>query len=80
MTFTVGQLSGSTSRKMLVLADLLPGDIDNEGVIRTMVLVTAAVLFVVGVSIWFFARWSIREKRKREREIGVAVEFGDQLK
>lgn len=66
--------------ELLPFADAVTPDIDNQGVVRTMVLVTAAVLIVIGVSIYYFAKWSAREGRRRQGEIDRAEEFGDALK
>jgi hypothetical protein len=50
-----------------VFADLWPSTLDEDGVLGVMLLFTALILAVVGVGIFFFARWSKREKMKRER-------------
>ena len=34
---------------------------------------TAAVLFVVGIGIFLFARWSKREKDRRQRDVDTAI-------
>jgi hypothetical protein len=56
-----------------VFADLWPSTLDEGGVLGVMLLFTALILAVVGVGIFFFARWSKREKMKREREANTAT-------
>jgi type IV secretory pathway TrbD component len=56
-----------------LLADLWPSTIDEHGIFVVMIEYTALILFVIGVAIWFFARWSKREKAKRERDVNTAI-------
>jgi hypothetical protein len=56
-----------------MLADLFPSTIDENGILFVMITFTAVILLVVGLGIWFFARWSKKEKGRREREVNTAV-------
>jgi len=56
-----------------VLADIWPSKIDENGVLVVMLEYTALILLVIGVAIYFFARWSKREKAKRERDVNTAA-------
>ncbi|MFI5384677.1 MAG: hypothetical protein ACHQ50_01015 [Fimbriimonadales bacterium] len=56
-----------------MLADLFPTTIDERGVLLVMLVITAAVLLVVGIAIAFFARWSKREKARRKRDVNTAM-------
>ena len=60
-----------------VWADLFPTTIDENGVLQVMLVITAAVLLVVGAGIVLFARWSKKEKAKRERDINAARNLRD---
>jgi hypothetical protein len=62
---------------MFYLAELFGGDITHEGVLTVMIVVTAIILLAVGITIWLFAKWSAKEKRRRNGEIRTAREFGD---
>jgi hypothetical protein len=55
-----------------VFADIWPSKIDENGVLMVMLMFTALILAVVGIGIFFFARWSKREKSKRERDVNTA--------
>jgi hypothetical protein len=37
-----------------------------------MIVLTIAVLAVVGFGIWQFAKWSKKEKDKRQRDVDIA--------
>ena len=56
-----------------MLADLFPSTVDKGGVLVVMLEFTAAILTVVGIGIYFFARWSQKEKAKRERDVNTAI-------
>lgn len=56
-----------------MLADIWPSKIDENGVLVVMLEYTALILLVIGVAIYFFARWSKREKAKRERDVNTAA-------
>ena len=56
-----------------MLADIFPSTIDEHGIFVVMVWITAAILTVIGIGIWFFARWSRREKGRREQDVNTAL-------
>ncbi|HVT14211.1 MAG TPA: hypothetical protein VHE55_18255 [Fimbriimonadaceae bacterium] len=60
-----------------LLADLFPTKVDDNGVLVVMLEFTAVVLFVVGICIFFFARWSKKEKAKRLRDVNTAINLKD---
>ena len=56
-----------------MLADLWPSTVDDNGLVIVMIEFTAAILFVVGTGIFFFAKWSKKEKAKRDRDVNTAL-------
>jgi hypothetical protein len=56
-----------------MLADLFPSTIDENGILFVMITFTAVILLVVGLGIWFFARWSKKEKGRREKDVNAAL-------
>gem|GEM_PF-6715952 len=56
-----------------MFADLFPSTVSEQGLILVMAEFTGAILLVVGTGIFLFARWSKREKARREREINTAI-------
>lgn len=56
-----------------MLADLFPTTVDANGILIVMFEFTAVILAVVGTGVYFFARWSKKEKAKRERDVNTAL-------
>lgn len=56
-----------------MFADLFPQTVDDAGLVQVMVMFTAAVLLVIGIAIAFFAKWSKKEKARRERDVNTAI-------
>ena len=56
-----------------MFAGIFPTTVDEHGLLFVMFEFTSVILIVVGLGIFFFARWSKREKAKREREVNAAI-------
>lgn len=56
-----------------LFAGIWPTTVDDNGVLVVMLEFTAAILVVVGIGIYFFARWSKKEKAKRDRDVNTAL-------
>ena len=56
-----------------MLADLFPSRVTEGGLILVMAEFTGVIVFVVTVGAFFFARWSKRERARRERDINTAL-------
>jgi hypothetical protein len=56
-----------------MFADIFPSTIDENGIVVVMIAFTAALLLVVGAGIWFFAKWSVKEKNRREKDVNTAL-------
>ena len=56
-----------------MLADIWPSTVDEHGLLMVMLVFTALVLLVVVIGIYFFARWSKKEKDRRAGQVEKAL-------
>ena len=56
-----------------MLADLFPTTVDQGGILFVMLEFTTIILLVVGIAIFFFARWSKKEKSRRNQDINTTL-------